>query len=98
MRVLYSVRIVRSEETVAVCGLDASSSGQGSVEGGATLLKYSVRRVATDKIGCRVIHRLLEYCPMKSICSELQGVQRRHRSPSFPRQRKEFEQSKVDNN
>ena len=63
-RVMYKVRILRQEETVAVCGLDASSSGQASVEGGATPLKYSVRRVATDKIGCRVIHRLLEYCPM----------------------------------
>ena len=40
------------------CELDARCFGQASVECGANLLMYSVRRVGTDKFGCRVIRRL----------------------------------------
>ena len=54
---------------------------------------YSVGRVATDKF--RYVVRLLEYCPMKTLCSELQGVRRRYRSPSFPRTKSSAEQEKT---
>ena len=42
MRVLYKDRILWNKETVADCGLDASSVGQASVESGANLFQYGV--------------------------------------------------------
>ena len=72
--------------------------GQASVECGANLLMYSVRRVATDKFGCRVIRRLfVGVLSNEDAVLRVAGSAKTVSQPILPENRTELGRARGDN-